>query len=519
MPLGSAGATKLNFQYRKTIKAIVFLFFFVAVAGICPLPSYCDPPLEDTPSLSEQEAEHNADPVNAANALYDAQPRPPSNTAGTPAVHRSRPAPDKTQWEARHESIGLTKQHTENLPAAPMGNVGWNNIYDLSSPQHPPTPLTNANFAAMAMTWADAALAVGTAPQSQIVSAVSNMQTQLQGAANAEAAGSINALKEALAVLAGSNINVANEASGRPVDIKAPFRPVSQAIWMVQQMFHHVYLPMAVLMLLPGAMLLNLKVLASRGAGMQGDEDSAAGPFTAILRCVIAVFLIPATQLIMSYSIDIGNSLTYETAKQIPLEEIFAWARGQYQHEQAQAATAAAQSSHPALPPQPYAHQTFKAFMNLINMSLGYGLLILMAFQTIVSCYLLLLGPIAASFYAWPGGVGRLFRTVFANWVDAVVNIALWRFWWILLVLCAITRIQWLKDIGEYVPNTEWEALMFTCFLVMMSYVPFMPFELKPGALVDKLLEKAKQASGGSGGSGGPAGQTGAPPAVPNISG
>lgn len=505
-------------QYLKTTNAILFLLFILFVGSVFAQPSYCDVPLDDTPSLSEQEAQHNEDPDNTASALYDTQPRIPSNTAGTPAVHRSRPAPDKTQWEARYESIGLTKQHTQNLPAAPMGNAGWNSIYNLNSPQHPATPLTNANFAAMAMTWADAALAVGSSPQSQTVSAVANMQTQLQGAANAEAAGSINALKETLAVLAGSNINVANEASGKPVDIKAPFRPASQAIWMVQQMFHHVYIPMAVLLLLPGAMLLNLKVLASRGAGMQGDEDSAAGPFSAILRCVIAVFLIPATQLIMSYSIDIGNSMTFETAKQIPLNEIFEWARGQYQHEQAQAATAAAHSNNPELPPQPYAQQTFKAFMNLINMSLGYGLLILMAFQTIVSCYLLLLGPIAASLYAWPGGVGRLFRTIFANWVDAVVNIALWRFWWILLVLCAITRIQWLKDIGEYVPNTEWEALMFTCFLVMMSYVPFMPFELKPGALVDKLLDKAKQASGGGGGGGGPASQTSAPPVVPSAS-
>ncbi len=509
----------MKLRSAEILKTSVFLSIAIVSLQCLVVPSYGDPPLDDTPSLSEQQTEHNEDPENSSSALYDAQPRPPSNTAGSPAVHRSRPAPDKTQWESRYQSIGLTKQHTQNMPAAPMGNVGWNNIYAQYSPEHPATPLTNANFAAMAMTWADAALAVGSSPQNQVVSAVSNMQNILQGAANAEAAGSLNALKETLAVLAASNINVANEASAKPVNIHAPFRPVSQAIWMVQQMFHHVYMPVAVLMLLPGAMLLNLKVLATKGAGLQGDEDSAAGPFSAILRSVIAVFLILATQLIMSYSIDIGNSLTYETAKQIPLDEVFAWAKGQYQHEQAQAATAAAQQSDPSIPPQPYAHQTFKAFLNLINMSLGYGLLILMAFQTCVSCYLLLLGPIAASLYAWPGGAGRLFRTVFANWVDAVVNISLWRFWWILLLLCAITRIQWLKDIGEYIPNTEWEALMFTCFLVMMSYVPFMPFELKPGELVDRLLDKAKQASGGGGGGSGQPAQTGTPPVVPSSPG
>ncbi len=465
-----------------------------------------------SPSLSDQQQEHNQQAENAQSAMYDTQPRPESNTPGSPAIHRSKPAPDKTRWEDHYASVGLTKQHSQNLPAAPMGSVGWNNVYGMTAANYTTSPLTNANFAQAAMTWADAALAIGSSPQNQIGSAVANMQSQLQGVANAGGSGSLNALKDALAVLAGSNINVANEASGRPVNITAPFRPVSQAIWMVQQMFHHVYMPIAVLMLLPGALLLNLKVLAARGAGMQGDEDSSAGPFTAILRTIIAIFLIPATQLIMSYSIDIGNSLTFECAKQIPLEELFAWAKGQSDNEQSQAAAAAAHSAHPELAPQPYARQTFKAFLNLLNMSLGYGLLIIMAFQTVVSSYLLLLGPIAAAFYAWPGGVGRLFRTVFANWVDAVVNISMWRFWWILLVLCAITRIQWLKDIGEYIPNTEWESLMFTCFLVMMSYVPFMPFELRPGELVDKLLVKAKEASKGGGG-----GQGGASPAVPSI--
>lgn len=498
--------------YKKLAKTSLLLSFLICAASCLIQPAFCAYPTEDTPSLSEQQQEHNEQPQNASSALHDTQPRPQSNTNGTPVVHRSRPAPDKTMWESHYESIGLTKQHRENLHAAPMGNVGWNNIYSQNAAAYPPSQLTNSHFAAAAMTWADAALAIGSSPQNQIVSAIANMQNMMQGAANAGGSGTLNALKEALAVLAGSNINVANEAAGRPGDIKAPFRPVSQAIWMVQQMFHHVYMPVAVLMLLPGALLLNLKVLAARGAGLQGDEDSAAGPFSAILRTIIAVFLIPATQLIMSYSIDIGNSMTFEAAKQIPLEEIFKWASSQYQNEQSHAATAAAsQGGDPRLAPQPYMHQTFKAVMNLINMSLGYGLLILMAFQTVVSCYLLLLGPIAASFYAWPGGVGRLFRTVFANWVDAVVNISLWRFWWTLLVLCAITRIQWLRDIGEYVPNTEWEALMFTCFLVMMSYVPFMPFELRPGELVDKLLAKAKESTLGGGG-GSPAGNGGGMP-------
>ena len=134
-------------------------------------------------------------------------------------------------------------------------------------------------------------------------------------------------------------------------------------------------------------------------------------------------------------------------------------------------------------------------------MSMGIGLLILAAFQLGMTCYLFLMGPIAAALYAWPGSVGRLFKPVFINWVNATVTISLWRFWWILIVFVMVTRLSWLREIGEYVPNTEWEALMLGCFMVMMMYVPFAPFELKPGELVDRLMEKAKEANeNGAGG-------------------
>jgi hypothetical protein len=100
------------------------------------------------------------------------------------------------------------------------------------------------------------------------------------------------------------------------------------------------------------------------------------------------------------------------------------------------------------------------------------------------------MGPIAAAFYVWPTGVGRLFKPVFANWVDAVINIALWKFWWCVIVLCMVTRINLLTFVDI---NPTWEAYMFVCFLIMMSYVPFCPFECKPGEMVDKILQKAQE--------------------------
>ncbi|MBX9950779.1 MAG: hypothetical protein K2Y39_16535 [Candidatus Obscuribacterales bacterium] len=491
--------------------------FMLSLVGIPSSFSY--PILGDTPSLRDMQQYHNSQPQHHDSQLYDSQTRSPSNTNGRPAIHRSHPAPDKTSWRQMYNSVGLEKQHKQNAPGSTMGNEGWQNVSDAHAPAYTPEPLRNGDFSGMMKHWIDAALSIGGSPQAAAATAVANMQAQEQGIANAAGKGTLEALKEILAYLAGGNINVANEAAGRPVNMKAPFRHVAEALWMVQRMFHVVYMPIALLLLLPGAVLLNLKVMCGQGMGLPGDEDSAAGPFSAILRTIIAVFLIPCTQLIMSYSIDIGNSLSGEVAKQIPMDEIYQWAKGQYDHENAQAAAAQAANGNQHLDPRPYKDQTFNMFLKMINMSLGYGLLIVMAFQTVISSYLLLLGPIAAAFFTWPGGVGRLFRPVFANWVDAVVNISLWRFWWCLLVLCAVTRIQWLKQIGEYVPNTEWEGLMLTCFLVLMSYVPFMPFEMRPGELVEKLLDKAKEASGNAGGrgGGGQQHQPGAPPTAPST--
>jgi hypothetical protein len=308
----------------------------------------------------------------------------------------------------------------------------------------------------------------------------------------------IHALENYIPMLIAGNINVANEAVGTSGDTKAPFRPVSQAIGMVQTMYRHVYLPMALLLLLPGAVLLQTKIMISQFA--TPDEDSQGGPFGHILRGMIALFLIPSTQLIMSYSIDVGNSMTYSISQQFTANEIVQWAKGQQDAKEAKGQPV------DRMDPQEYKDQTMQMATGMINMSMGIGLLILAAFQLAMSCYLFLLGPIAAALYSWPAligsaGVGRLFKGVFINWVNAVVTLSLWRFWWILIVFVMVTRISWLKEIGEYVPNTQWEGLMLGCFMVMMMYVPFAPFELKPGELVDRLLEKAKEASeNGAGG-------------------
>jgi hypothetical protein len=79
----------------------------------------------------------------------------------------------------------------------------------------------------------------------------------------------------------------------------------------------------------------------------------------------------------------------------------------------------------------------------------------------------------------------------------------MWRFWWSLIILCMCVRIQWLRDIGQYNPNSPWEGVVYTAFVCMLTYVPFMPFEFKPGSLVTNLLNAAGKGGSSSGGSAG----------------
>ncbi len=135
---------------------------------------------------------------------------------------------------------------------------------------------------------------------------------------------------------------------------------------------------------------------------------------------------------------------------------------------------------------------TTRAIFTFAASFLNYGIMVLLAYQVVIVCYLYLMGPIAAAFYAWPGGIGSLFKPVFNNWLNALLNLVLWRFWWCTIVLCMVTRINWLQDIGMYDPTSQWEPLVYTAFLVMLAYVPFHALEFRPGDMVDQIMDKAK---------------------------
>ncbi len=477
-----SGQTTRNFELMTLLTLLVIAFCATAEVASA----------RGGNSQTDRQKAWNKD--NPLSALHDQQPRPDANCEGNPYTHESKPAPDRTKFRDYTLTIELSKQRKKNEEGSNTGNKGYQSNFTKQNPKYKPVPAGNPQQATAAVNAVNQVAQIGGAPQQALPNAVSDMQGQMQGAGDAMQNGNCDALTDYIPMLLAGNINVANEAVGTDGSTKAPFRPVSQAIGMVQKMYHKVYLPMALLLLLPGAVILQMKIMISQFASP--DEDSQGGPLGHILRAMIALFLIPSTQLIMSYSIDVGNSMTYSIAQQFSANEIVQWAVGMQEAKEAKG------KPQDGLDPQEFKDQTFQMASGMINMSMGIGLLILAAFQLAMSCYLFLMGPIAAALYAWPGSVGRLFKPVFINWVNAVVTLSLWRFWWVLIVFVMVTRISWLKEIGEYVPNTEWEGLMLMCFMVMMMYVPFAPFELKPGELVDRLLEKAKEASenGASGG-------------------
>jgi len=304
-------------------------------------------------------------------------------------------------------------------------------------------------------------------------------------------------------------LNVANESAGQPCSAKDPVKVHENAVWMVMQMYKRVYLQIALLLILPGAVLSQMKGLVSSGILQSQNDEDAVSPFVGIQKSLVAIFLIPATQLIVSYAVDIGNSMTYEVKRHINEQLIYEWADEQV--FRAPEANKKDQIKHPSqfkvlgklsegsekdsgVEPQSEATVMLQTLVNLSAMSAAFGLVMLSAFQITMMCYLLLFGPIAAAFFAWPTAVGSLFSRIFAVWVDGVINVGLWRFWWTTVLLAAQTRIEWLQEIGQYNPYCEWEMIIFVAFIVILMYVPFNPFDFKAGEMVSQIMSKSEMA-------------------------
>jgi hypothetical protein len=332
--------------------------------------------------------------------------------------------------------------------------------------------------------------------------------------------------------------NLANEATWEPCDPEAPHKTKGNAAWMVGMMYKQVYIPMAILFMLPGAVMTQARIVARTGFmwNPTGNDADMQSPWTGIMRAAIAVFLIPATQLVVSYSIDVGNSLTYEVVNFKPYFDLNVV--NQWLHQQNY--DASAQNNANYIPngtadvvgkdlqgkdfktnkddvvqeKQNYLTSTTQQWYNTLAMLLSQGVITLNAFQIVMMMYLFLLGPIAGALFAWPGVTQEAFKKVFANWMDGVVLLATWKFWWCIILLIMAVRLEAYQANGQPIPaaTETFEMFMAGAFAAMLMYVPFNPFDFRPGDLVTSVLAQAQQQTpqGGSGAAaGGSAGGAG----------
>src|SRR5262249_42194953 len=98
---------------------------------------------------------------------------------------------------------------------------------------------------------------------------------------------------------------------------------------------------------------------------------------------------------------------------------------------------------------------------------LSVGMNVVCGFQVVLICYLFVLGPLCAAFFAWPS-VGRdLFRKAFGSWVDGVVVLSLWKFWWNVVLICMTARLT----SGLINPFNPFEVYYLVAFMAVMLTV------------------------------------------------
>ena len=242
------------------------------------------------------------------------------------------------------------------------------------------------------------------------------------------------------------------------------------------------FIPMAILILLPGAVLAQVKAIVSAGTPVIQDVSS---PFEGILRSIVAIFLIPATYLVINYGIDVANSITYTIASEykrifgsdmykdalclhirafpirMPHENDNGIFRPPTQWDQLDpkgprnqtpAAVMEGQTTSNMLedpcaetrivPPErtneaaPFLSTTERAMMGISNAGLAATWNILCAFQMAYLYYLWCVGPVVAALWVWPS---KQLREALPSWTEGVVTLCFWSLFWntvVLLMAC-----------------------------------------------------------------------------------
>ncbi|MEZ4536575.1 MAG: hypothetical protein R3D26_16485 [Cyanobacteriota/Melainabacteria group bacterium] len=112
--------------------------------------------------------------------------------------------------------------------------------------------------------------------------------------------------------------------------------------------------------------------------------------------------------------------------------------------------------------------QTMQFLFNGASYFGALMMIILTAMQIVMICYLFLLGPLTAAFFAWPevGGSKKLFRNIFGSWLQGVIICSLWRFYWVLGLVLMTQRLEFLGS-PRGTGDLQWEVATFVVFSVL----------------------------------------------------
>ena len=312
-------------------------------------------------------------------------------------------------------------------------------------------------------------------------------------------------------------------------------------VW--QRIRDQLFVPMAILLLLPGAVLAQVKAIVAQGSPvLVGDVH----PFEGLLRSIVAIFLIPGTFLVINYGIDVANSLTftiadeyknifgsdmYEDAKcaivrafpmnkpewnrnAIGRKEVprfvgsGSWARLEG-HTLATARIDPCAGVEESRVPDEDVVQSKninRLMMNGLNDTATMSWNLSCAFQMAFLYYLWCMGPIAAALWVWPV---QQMRGALASWIDGVITVCFWSLFWnttILLMAC----FRGVGDSGTIIMT----ALIFLAVNSVKSAFDFAA--LATAAVGDAAAQAQKVAGAAKGGGAGGGNSSGGGAAASN---
>lgn len=292
---------------------------------------------------------------------------------------------------------------------------------------------------------------------------------------------------------------------------------------------NELFIPMAVLLLLPGAVLAQVRAIVAQGSPAIVGE---VNPFEGIIRSIVAIFLIPGSYLVINYGIDVANSIRHTISSEF--QRIF----GADMYEQAKCSikrafpindprsnrNAIEHSEVPHIESHDYVspYESLSLGLRLFDPCLGIdesrvpdedvrqvkpvnrlllnsvgageGLTwnIMCAFQVVFLYYLWCMGPIAAALSVWP--IGQL-RDAFKNWCEGVLIVCFWTLFWHTIILL-IAAFKGVGDTGSIFVA----ALLAMAVQAVKSAFDFANLVSQGGSMASQL---AQQSGGGGGGSAG----------------